>query len=694
MIRFVAHAWYAGEGFAWSPYHFGGFPMIADPQSAIWTVTLWIPSLISAAPSMKLVDTIHLMHLLVGAFAVFWFGRTQGWRWEASIAAALTYMMAGAATFRLEHMLMTVSYMWVAIALWRLNAAIIFGGLWRGILFGIALAALIIDRNHVAYLGAWFLLAWWVVAALPQVSVDGFEKILKQHYPIAVGGILALMLVAVPVILLLQLADNSNRPEFSYLDSSWQSLHPLSIFTFFLPEYYGALDGSVRHWGPASHIWGGENLTMHRGMLHMYSGVLPLVLIVWLGIIKMQLVVAGVRFFAVASVCYLVYSLGRYTPIFNFLYEFVPGVDLFRRPSDGLFLFGFSIALLTGALFNQLGSVSKFKISLTGSLVIAVTAILILYLMFTTARDYERLEDFAHSLLLPVFATIIIMTCLYLTNRCLLVGNMAMVAILGVAATDLVYHSTNNRMNARSSTHYQVLETTDGHSIFEKVGQLARNEDKFGVSWRTETIGLGPVVQNLPQVIRSQSMLGYNPLRLAGFEKYIAPDMQNSAAKNRNFGMAMASYDSELTNELGLRFIVSGVPIEMLDMGVSPNRFELIDRIQHGRREAYIYENALALDRAKLLKNSGEIRVERYSNTEIQLEVYSERADLLILREFYYPGWIATIDGASAKLLRHDKLFRAVNIPQGKSSIIIRFEPIAADNLWSAVTELLQRENS
>ena len=692
MIRFVAEAWHSGNSFSWSPHHFAGFPMIADPQSAIWTLSLWIAPMISEMPSMRLVDTIHLGHLLVGAFAIFGFGRSNKWRWDSSLASALTYMMAGAVTFRLEHMLMTVSYMWIAIALWRLNAAIQHGGLWRGIVFGFSLAFVLIDRNHVAYLGAWFLLIWWLAAILPEISHKQFTDFYKHHYPIALGGLLALLLVAVPVVLLLQLAQNSNRPEFSYIDASWQSLHPFAMLTFILPEIYGALDGSVRHWGPASSIWGGENLTMHRGMLHMYSGALPIILIVWIGIIRKQILATGIRFFTIASLCFLFYSLGRHTPIFNLLYDYVPGVNLFRRPSDGLFLFGFSISLLTGALFERIDIIKEKSPNFWGLLITVITAAVIGSILFTTANHYDRLMDLARSFALPTGIVASIILAFVLMRRNLIGHRAAVIFVIILSSVDLVYHSTGNRLNSRPPDAYLPLQSTEGHPIYGEIETLLANEDRLGVGWRTEILGFGPVVQNLPQIIGSRSTLGYNPLRLVEFEKYIAPDMQNNASKKRNFGMAMVGYDSDMTNELGIRYIITGAPIETLDTGIEEGHFKLLEKIEHGRRVAHFYENSNALARATLLNGKGSISVSNYANSEIHLQVNSDREDLLVMREFYYPGWTATVNGIPVEIQRSDKLFRAVKVPEGDSNVVFSFEPLRLDNIWNALTQIFANQ--
>jgi hypothetical protein len=694
MIRFVADSWHSDSSFVWSPHHYGGFPMIADPQSAIWTPTFWIPILISTAPSMHLVDAVHLMHLLIGAFAIFGFGKVSRWRWEASLIAALVYMMAGPSSLRLEHMLMTVSYMWLALALWRLKAVLVYGGVWRGLTFGIALALLLIDRNHVAYLGAWLLFAYWLAAMFNDYWHRRPKALRQFHLPVATGGALSLLLIAVPVILLLQLANDSNRPEFSYLQASWQSLHPAALFTFILPEYFGSLrlDGG-RYWGPASQIWNEQGLQIHRGMLHMYCGMVPLVAIVWFGILKRQLFAKEARFFAIACVVCTVYALGRYTPVFRVFYDAIPGVDLFRRPSDGLFIFGFSLALLTGALIQQGVPIRLTLRNRWLALMISVALLVLFGRMLELAHSYERLTDFYNSLIVPLAIVTGSIVAIVFAQRVGKSNRMALVALVGIVAVDLVYHSSNTRINARQPEAYRVLEQPGDHPIFAQILPLLSKTDPLGVPWRTEIIGLGPVVQNLPQVVQSQGLLGYNPLRLSGFERHIAPNMQNNASTKRNFGDKMTGYDSEMAKQLGLRYVVSGAPLDEIDPGFSGTHFTLLGKAKHKWRTAYFYENTQALPRAVVLSDHGseldrDILVKTYKNSEIELEIGAGDAGTLVLRDFYYPGWTATVNGHSVELAKHDDLFRSVPIPTGHSQVVFRFDPLTPENLLGAVAGL------
>lgn len=693
MIRFVAWSWHSGESFLWSPHHFGGFPMVADPQSAIWTISLWIPVILSSEPSIQLVDFVHLCHLLVGAFAIFATGRNCGWRHEVAILASITYMLAGAPMFRLEHFLMTISYMWLAIALWRLDILIKKGTLWRGALFGFSLGFLLVDRNHVAYLGAWFLFAYWLASMKNPFNQEWkLEPYIKQNLPVAFGGVLALLMIAVPVILLLELAQNSNRPEFGLLEASWQSLHPASLLTFILPEYFGALDGSVRHWGPASSLWGGENLVMHRGMLHLYSGVLPSILIIWVGFVKRQIFAPGIQFFTIASIFFLIYSLGRYTPLFGLLYEYVPGIDLFRRPSDGLFLFGFTIALLTGALLNK---ALESKLTSKHIWIPITLAVLLFGLTFKIAYQYDRLNDFAFSLIWPTIISVSIVALFFIQIKKPKMQSFILPALVILVGFDLAYHSTNNRLNTRPIKHYAVLEKPHENQMASRVMALLPDSQNPNEIWRTEIIGLGPVVQNLPQVIGSHSMLGYNPLRIQAIEKYIAPDMQNNAAKRRNFGTRMTSYDSEMTNKLGLRYIISGAPLEEMDEKTPKGRFELLEKIKYGNRTAHIYENKLISPRAYLLSNKdktaeGTVNITQYSNAEVHMTINAKEQSTLVLNDFHYPGWTAYINGEEITITKHDEIFRAVTVPKGKSEVVYKYEPLRFKHLWQSVKGLGQ----
>ena len=67
--------------------------------------------------------------------------------------------------------------------------------------------------------------------------------------------------------------------------------------------------------------------------------------------------------------------------------------------------------------------------------------------------------------------------------------------------------------------------------------------------------------------------------------------------------------------------------------------------------------------------------VTRYLPEDVELRVRTEQPGLLVLADTWYPGWIATVDGVPAPILRANYLFRGVPVPAGEHVVTMRFQP-------------------
>ena len=101
------------------------------------------------------------------------------------------------------------------------------------------------------------------------------------------------------------------------------------------------------YWGPPSFAWQDTGLFIAQNVGQFYIGAVPLLLIAG-GAVGGGSGRREIRFFTVAAVVLLVYALGWYTPVFRLMYELLPGVDLYRRPADAVFLIGALGAMLAG----------------------------------------------------------------------------------------------------------------------------------------------------------------------------------------------------------------------------------------------------------------------------------------------------------------------------------------------------------
>lgn len=76
----------------------------------------------------------------------------------------------------------------------------------------------------------------------------------------------------------------------------------------------------------------------------------------------------------------------------------------------------------------------------------------------------------------------------------------------------------------------------------------------------------------------------------------------------------------------------------------------------------------------ELLSKEDNAILERYTPNEVIITTDAEQEGLLFLSDAYYPGWSAYVNGQKSKIYRADYAFRAVVVPEGRSSVRFVYE--------------------
>ncbi len=743
-LRYLGSALAHGELPLWNPYHFGGHPSAADPQSLLFTPTMLLFGWLVPEPSMQLFDGVVFAHFLPGALAFVPLFRRRGWHPAGAVAAAIVFMLGGSATARLQHTGMIFSYGFFPLAFWLLEEALDRRSYRYGLLFSLSAAMMVVGRDQVAFLCALTLIA----LAAQRIWTPRPLAYLRSRLGLLVfmGGVGGALL-AVPIVLTMQFLATSTRPSFGFGVAAMGSLPPESLATILFGNVFGSLRWTYDYWGPDWHSLS-EGTWTDRATNYLFVGTIPALLLLWHGVAGGRLFAREFRFFLIVGVAAVLYALGRYTPGFEIIFDHMPGVNLYRRPADATFLINIALAFAAGYLVHRYATdglpqwnraaLGRFWAALPllalGLLVAAIASAL----AFAVKGGHvsPAVTEIAVSLVVSSLAVAAI-TRMSGASRWREAMALVLVTLTGA---ELIGRHAASALNAEPAERYTVFtklppEQLQGLQILKR--ELADRHAK-GEYPRVEILGLKGAWQNASMVLGIEDIIGYNPLRLADYERAIGPGENAEDPNLRRFPTSFRGYKCQLASLLGLDYIVLDRPVEKL-----PRHFPRLTgaEVVYGTGRMWIYRLNASVPRAYVahhvtpvdseavlgleelpefnretealiddgsmpqLKASytpagaarseakGEARIVSYQRNSVTLEVETNENGILVLHDIHYPGWEAWVDGERRPVLRANLLFRGVEIGPGRHRVEFHFRPMSLENLVAAASDLVKSDD-
>ena len=723
-FRFLSATLRSGEQPFWNPYHYGGHPSVADPQSLIFSPVFLVWGALDSFPTMRAFDLVVLAHLLVGGIALAAWGRRLRWPVSGCVLAATLFMFGGAASARLQHTGIILSYGIFPLALLLLQFALERRSHATAVGFAIVATGVALGRSQVALL----LCALLLFAAVAELmSSQQAMRYLRERL-----GVLTTMAVAggalliVPMLLILQFAHLSNRPAELLDDALRGSLYPANLATLAVPDIFGTHSS---YWGPGAATLAEVDLTDDSGN-YLFFGAVPTCLLLWFGVAGGRAWQPGRRLMTCTLAISCLFMLGRYTLFYGLAFQFIPGIDLFRRPTDASFLFGIALAILSGHCLAdyvrdgvpQLRPLSTL-VAVSASLFIVGSAIAF-SVRTGHALDATRGAVIAGTIMLIAGALLFAMR-----RHPARAAAAALVTLAAVA--ELLWWNTASRLNAEPWDSYAVLEAPTGAeaAAIALLENAIAADHRRGANPRVEVLGLGGPWQNLAMVRGWEATNGYNPLRIGLYDHLVSPGEQNWDVSQRQFPLSFNNYDCPLAKALGLTYLVLGSPLERLpglstlppselllsgppvwiyripgamprvrmlgEFGGEATRLDRRPRGEASPNQALAEAQAASrLSTAPLLSaesSPGIAKIVSAAPGRVEVATTSASRGLLMLHDLYYPGWTAEIDGKATPILRADVLFRALEVPAGTHHITFRFVPFSLGNLRAALNAVLGR---
>ncbi len=699
--KLVTEAYANGQWPLWNPYIQFGQPLLGNPNAmAVYPTQL----LFHLLPFEWAFDLNLVLHCLIGGIGAFYLARRLGFSRAGALAAGIAYNFSGVMlSFVNLPLLAAIAGVlpWLAFFLVEVvqkprvvtvAALSLVIGLLFLVLEPLTCAAALL---FLLPLGAY---AWVTRAA----GVSG--RIVALALLVAlVSGFCLSALQVFPTLEMLEASGRHAGLDFS--KAAFWSVHPLSLTQMLFPAVWqDHFDLRSAHTYWSSVFFEGREAYI----VSCYCGLSCLLLAV-LGLFFSEKV--ALKWMLAAVTCAaLVLALGRYTPVYRFLYDFAAPFRFGRYPAKYLLAAALSTALLAGLGIDALMSIriqihtSKVKRRLAAYLLI-VSALLTGSAFLTTTRFWEKfgghvadnairlhfggapliislpvLRDSVVYLSLVVLAGVTLVLLSAFVPRVRPTWIVALAAVL--VFVDLL---TNRSINPLVSVNaydqspvsqwlldrshqggpcrvyywtpgqvsYLILGKTDSlvwSFLFRKLATLPYTAAGDHVEY-----------SSFPPVDRLES----RPSQLIDLELKQTNDLGDKlsllARSNTGYILSMDEIHSPLLERQASFSLNSDRPL-------------LVYRLRNALPRAYLVDARQSTE-VMAPANISDTSLTRHEAGRVDLRVSATKPSMLVLLDSYYPGWRVWVDGRERQVEVVNRAFRGVIIQPGKHQVAFRYDP-------------------
>jgi hypothetical protein len=686
--RFVAASVLSGHWPWWNPYQYAGTPLFADPQSLIFTGYTVVGVAMGEHFTPAAFGVVTLLHLAVGGVALIAYSREFSAPLLHRVLAALVFAMAGVATSRLQHIPQIVTYSYWPIALYFCYAWIT-RLQWRSLLgLSVVLLLIAVNPNHLTLIGG---VAIGVLALL-HVSARS-----NQRAAALLGVLLACgvsVLLASPVLsAVLEYSELSSRSALTLADSQVTSLPVFALSALLFPGSLGIGGWDRALWMPNDisenwlYVGSGATVLIAMGLMRRPSRI-------GLGIVLLF------AFFAL-------FAMGAHAPLYPWLYAHVPGVSLFRRPSDGAYAFMFIASLsLIHLRFATLPS-SRQLLWVGLGLIVGFAAFTWLSGAASWAAQNGQWRSFVINALLGCVRLALVLLAVYWAQRNWhtrwLVAPKAVWILAALFAIEMTAPARfreflgNSRGWAAGQIYRGAADTNEARELRALIAKLndlgaVGNAAKYRIETSISPLGLA-----MPSVVQLHNTQGYSPMRIGAYHQIIgAPEPWIA----RRFTTHAPSYGSAWFRALGVRYVL--LEGNAANNPESRASFQAAARLQHENLQSVGARTTLTLAGYELWELAmPNPPISLVSPDQLQgtappphdptrggCELIERTADSLLARcnvtipsvavfsEIAFPGWYACVDGALTEIAGGWGLLRVMPMNAGEHRVSMHFEPV------------------
>ncbi|NLF51799.1 MAG: YfhO family protein [Leptolinea sp.] len=691
----------------WNQWNGMGAPLLANYQSALvypptWLVLFagWVGGIQWMAWSHGLLVVLHLVWAGLGMRRLTDF---LGFRPFSQVVCGLGYGLSGYLVARGSFLTMIQAASWIP---WILLAASQFAMPIKKRESGnLTFSPKAIVFLSLAFTGQWlsghaqlawytllFCMAWMAAGALIN---GGGQKLRKIILPVGISGLLGFLLSSIQLIPTAEYFFQSQRAgAIDYATALSYSLWPWRFITFLLPDFFGN-PGNGDYWGYGSY-W--EDA--------IYIGLLPIVFVIFIVIRSLsswdkarKQPYSPFLWFSILSILIITtLALGWNTPIFPWLFQFVPTFGSFNGPTRWMIFVDICLLLLAGlgaSEWSQHRVLSRKWVNLG----IAGMSGLFVCIGFAWFTHPDITKSLMYSMLLSGFLSLGYFT-LARFKPATSVRTTWLSLIVFWFCLDLLL--AGFRLNPAVNVKEIFPDVENGNISAEDSGRVfIATEDeralRFNRFFLFEDIQPTPDLQNISSILLPNINILYStgflnnfdPMIPGRFHEFIEEvDLAAPAIRDRYLALAGVKTQANV-NPFDARVVtweqVDAFPQSR--MLYCPQYNIDGDQVLKGLRKAaaedkldtfLMVEGAIpALETCVISEDTG--------SQVLETKIYSARKNFevidnpepgwLVISDTWYPGWKAEIDGKPTEVLRSNYVFQSVEVPAGNHRIELVYDP-------------------
>jgi hypothetical protein len=601
----------------WNPYQHLGYPIYADMRSVFYPEGFLVGLL--GGYSLPVLHFLFVFYISMAGLGIYRLSSLFVKNEWVKLITASAYVLCGYFVGHGQEMFGIIAATWIPWVLHyflRFQRSLAWPDLWKLAFF---LFLQLTGGYQALSLILFYLLIFLGIAQLFRgFQQDGKELLIRSVIRNVALGVLVLASLSVLIVTYVQVSPNVERlTGLSLQDAYIGLLTPQALLSLLAPFSVAGDAGFL-----------GTNITMANA----YVGVIILVFFL-VGCFQRKGTALTILW--LFGMFCLLASLGPHTPVREFLYNHVPGMDLFRMSSFFSYFSQLSFLMVAAIGLDRFISKpeSSWKAVLWSGFFMAVTLLaLVLITFFDTASGvsfglftglsflrslpsyYERL--FFHAGVQFILIVSFLLALFAIRRKPVLIGPFILVLVMleMTVSTRLNFHHTVADSTPPRETQAKLNAQPEGFPIPDLNVPINVNRESINE--------LKPLYHNTNIYSKTGSWDGFNSFRLDRFEEY-----------------------------------------------------------KRDRKEAYL--KGLEKPIVYSTSDASSVQIVSYEPDRVLCKIFATEPCSIMLQQTFYPGWEVELDGKPVDLLLFNDMFPMTELEAGNHTVTFHYENDAVKSAFA-----------